>query len=408
MITIITGISVSGVAIGVAALIVVLSVMNGFFDFVRDMLVSVDPHIRIERVGPGGIEDADSLIADLESLDHVVGASAYVQGKALLMHDGGGADVNKVVIVRGIDPDAAGGEAEVVRRTRFGEFDLERRDGRPGVVLGLDLAERLGLMPPGEASGAPSRISLLSALTLERMISQLWGASSVPQRFEVRGLYDTEAVSNESTVFIHRAEAQRLFRLDGAVTSVEARLDDVDFAGRVKASMAERLRLRPDGESYEVQTWYDIQRSLYDVMALEKWAASAIMLLIIIVAAFNIVGSLTMVVIEKRRDIGVLRALGASQKDIQRIFLNEGLLIGLVGTVAGLILGLVLVYLQAQYDLVPLARAESFLIDAYPVALRVTDVVAIVVVAMALCLTASIYPAWRAANVQPAAAVQED
>ena len=117
------------------------------------------------------------------------------------MHDGGGADVNKVVIVRGIDPDAADGEAEVVRRTRFGVFDLERRDGRPGVVLGLDLAERLGLMPPGEASRAPSRISLLSALTLERMISQLWGASSVPQRFEVRGLYDAESVSDESTVF---------------------------------------------------------------------------------------------------------------------------------------------------------------------------------------------------------------
>ena len=196
--------------------------------------------------------------------------------------------------------------------------------------------------------------------------------------------------------------------MEGSVTSVEARLDDVDFAGQVKEAMEDKLRRRAGGEAYEVQTWYDIQRSLYDVMALEKWAASAIMLLIIIVAAFNIVGSLTMVVIEKRRDIGVLRALGASQGDIQRIFLNEGFLIGLVGTVAGLILGLVLVYLQAQYDLVPLARAESFLIDAYPVALRLTDVLAIVGVAMVLCLTASIYPAWRAANVQPAAAVQED
>ncbi len=405
MISIITGISVSGVAIGTAALIVVLSVMNGFFDFVRDMLVSLDPHIKIESVESGGIASPDALIAELESIDHVLGASSFVEGKALLMHGSSGADINKVVVVRGLDPDRSGGESETVLETRFGEFDLARRDGRPGVVIGLDLAERLGLMP-GQLTGEGSRVALLSAMTLERMISQIWGAATVPQHFEVRGLYDAESVSDESTVFVDVQEAQRLFRMTGAVSSVEARLDDVDAAGAVKDKMERLLASRGAAEDYRIQTWYDIQRSLYEVMTLEKWAASAILLLIIVVAAFNIVGSLTMVVIEKRRDIGVLRAMGASRKDIQRIFLNEGVLIGVFGTVVGLALGLLLVFLQAQFSLVPLARAESFLIDAYPVALRAADVVAVVAVAVALCIAASVYPAWRAARVEPATAVQ--
>lgn len=403
MISVITGVSVLGVAVGVAALIVVLSVMNGFFDFVRDMLVSVDPHIRIESVDPLGIRNPDSLIAEVSKLEHVVASSAFVQGKALLMNEGGSADVNKVVIVRGVEADSPGLSPEIIRQTRLGEFSLEREGGLPGVVVGLDLSSRLGLVP-GDGSRASSRVELLSARTLERMISQFWGAMSMPQRFEIRGVYDLDAVSDESTIFVELAEAQRLFKLGDRVTSIEARLDDVDKAASVKRALQSRL----DADVYRVSTWHDLQKSLYDVMVLEKWAASAILLLIVIVAAFNIVGSLTMVVIEKRRDVGVLRAMGVSRPDIRRIFLNEGLLIGLAGTGAGLVLGVGLVVLQGVFELVPLAQAESFLIDAYPVALRVIDIVLVSVVAMALCVGASVYPAWRASRVEPAAAIRAE
>ena len=398
----ITGISVAGVTVGVAALVVVLSVMNGFYDFVREMLVSVDPHIRVERVD-GALANPDSVIRVVTSVPHVVSASSFVEGKALLMHEGGGSDVNKVVIVRGVEADNLDPNSEVLQRTLYGAFDLERRDGRPGVVVGLDLSSRLGLAPVG-ATGEGSRVELLSAMMLERMISQIWGATTMPQRFEIRGIYDLQSVSDESTVFVDIEEARHLFRMDGGVSSVEARLDDVDRAADVKSAIERRL---PHGQ-FRVLTWYDLQRTLYDVMALEKWAASAILVLIVVVAAFNIVGSLTMVVIEKRRDVGALRAMGATKKDIRRIFVNEGILIGLVGTSVGLALGLALVGLQAGFELVPMAGAESFLIDAYPVAVRWIDIAGVAVVAMGLCVGASIYPSRRAAHVEPAAALRAE
>jgi lipoprotein-releasing system permease protein len=155
-----------------------------------------------------------------------------------------------------------------------------------------------------------------------------------------------------------------------------------------------------------VQTWYDLQRSLYDVMRLEKWGASFVLALIIVVAAFNIVGSLTMIVIEKRRDLGALQAMGASRRDIRRIFLLEGALVGVIGSGVGLVLGLGLALAQQHFGLVPLAGAEAFIIDAYPVAVRWGDVALIVVVAVGLCAAASVYPAARASAVEPAQAVR--
>jgi lipoprotein-releasing system permease protein len=163
-----------------------------------------------------------------------------------------------------------------------------------------------------------------------------------------------------------------------------------------------------DTEAFTVQTWYDLKKSLYDVMQLEKWGASAILMLIVLVAAFNIVGSLTMVVIQKRRDVGVLQAMGVSRNNIRAIFLAEGLLIGVLGTGLGLILGLGLAMLQKYFEVVPMAQAESFLIDAYPVSIHWADVALVTAIAMGLCMLASLYPAARAASIEPAQAVQMD
>jgi len=374
LISVITGISVAGVALGVAALIVVLSVMNGFYDVVRDLLVSLDPHVRIVSADERGLAQPDSLMEVALSVPHVEHASAYVEGKALLLHEGSGS-ANKVVIVRGVDPATLRGVSDVIERT--------------------------GLLSPGSEVGSGSAVALLSAPALERMLTQVFGPPPVA-RFEVRGLYQLEDTYDESHVFVSLDEARRLFRTGDRVSGVELRLDDLNHARAVKAALQERLA----PERFEVLTWYDLQKSLYDVMRLEKWGASAILALICVVAAFSIVGSLTMVVIEKRRDVGVLQAMGVSRRNVRRIFLFEGVLIGALGAGLGFVVGLSLALLQKYFALVPLLGAESFLIDAYPVSIRVFDLVVIGGVAFGLCVLAALYPAARAAAIEPAHAVQ--
>lgn len=398
LITKITGISVAGVAIGVAALIVVLSVMNGFFTFVRDMLVSLDPHVRVVSATAEGLEARDSLLVSIEGVEGVVSASAFVEGKALLSYNRDEA-FNKVVVVRGVDSERDETLGKAVAATGFGTNDLSRRDGRPGVVLGRRLGERLVLTPAGGTREA-SRVSLLSAPALERTLTRVLGPPRVAA-FEVRGLYELEAVYDESFVFVDLAEGQRMFRMGNRVNGIDVRLDDIDRAGEVQAVLRRNL----DPEQFEVLTWYDLQESLYAVMRLEKWGAMAVLALIIVVAAFNIVGSLTMIVVEKRRDIGVLRAMGVPATGIRSIFLADGLLIGLAGGGIGLVLGLGLSFLQLRYQLVPMMGSDSFLIDAYPVSIEAPDVIAIALIAIALCVLASIYPASRASRIEPARAV---
>lgn len=397
----ITGVSIAGVTLGVAALIVVLSVMNGFFDFVRDMLVSYQPHVRVVHASERGFMGEDSVLALAREHPAVRSAAPYVEGKALLLHESRG-EYNKVVIVRGVREDFAEQSEGVVEGTTFGTFDVSSRDRRPGIVLGRRLGERLLLTPPGP--GEPgSRVALMSAPAIERSFTRVLGGTPFRQ-FEVRGLFHLESVFDESHVFVSLEEADRLFRMDGAVSGVELRLTDLERADEVKNWLEGRL----ESDDLEVLTWYDLQRSLYDVMRLEKFGASLILMLIVVVAAFNIVGSLTMIVIEKRRDVGALRAMGVSRRNVRRIFLIEGLMIGLIGGGAGVILGVGLAWAQKAFELVPLADAGSFLIDAYPVAIRPVDVILIGVAALALCTLAAVYPSIRAAAIEPAAAIHMD
>ena len=402
LISVITAVSTTGVTLGVAALIVVLSVMNGFYDVVRDLLVSYDPHVRIVPANAQqNLTATDSLLAVAGTLPHVEAAAPYVEGKALLLHEGT-TNANQVVQVRGIDLSALPKKHRP--SAAFGAFAFnDSLDGPPGAVVDVGLGQRLGLTP-GRSSQSGSTIGLLSATALERTLTQLFGPPPL-QRFTVRGLYRTQqAALDGSRVFISLEAAQALFRTGTRVSGIDLRLDDLERAAQVKATLEARLGT----ERFAVETWYDARRSLYDVMRLEKWGASAILLLIVIVAAFNIVGSLTMVVIEKRRDVGVLQAMGVSPANIRRIFLLEGALIGGVGTGLGLMLGLALALLQKHFNLVPMAQAESFLIDAYPVSIHLLDVSLIAGTAFALCVLAAIYPAVRAAAIEPARAVHLD
>ena len=398
LISVVSGISVGGVALGVAALIVVLSVMNGFYDLVRDLLVSYDPHVRIEAVDGRGLTNPDSL-ADVARLEpHVVSATPFVEGKALLTSTDA-RDLNQVVVVRGIDPTSV--DASVTRAVTSGSFDVARKPTGAGIVMGAGVTARMALFP-GPTGDDGSTVALLSAPALERMIIQYPFGLPARQVFNLRGTYELDPAYDENHVFIALEEAQRLFRMSGAVSGIDLRLDNVEASERVKA----RLERVLDPDQFRVRTWYDLQPSLYAVMKLEKWAASAILILIVVVAAFNIVGALTMIVMEKRRDLGALQAMGATRKDVRRIFLLEGLLVGGLGAGLGTALGVGLSLLQKYTGIAKLAQAESFIIDAYPVAIRLWDVVLILVVTIGLCVLAAVYPAKRAATVEPAEAVR--
>ncbi len=386
LVTIISGISMAGVAVGVAALIVVLSVMNGFYDVVRDLLVSLDPHVRIVAETGGGLpeEEADQIAEQSRQFPEVLSAEPYVEGKALLVTSAP-SEVNRVVVLRGVAENATG-DGMVA-----GEFDTREQ----GMVMGFSLGQRLGLSPDAENNEA----ILFSAQGLGQMLTRIFSPPAV-RKFEVRGLYKLEETYDNTHVFIGIREAQDLFHLKNTVTGVELRLTDLETAQAVKQSLESIYpnRLR-------VQTWYDLQRSLYDVMRLEKWGASLILALICVVAAFSIVGSLMMVVVEKRRDIGVLQAMGATSRDIRQLFLVQGGMIGMIGAGTGFVVGLGVLLLQKYFQIVPLLGAESFVIEAYPVSIQMLDLVLVLGVSFSLCLVAALYPAWRAARSEPSRAV---
>jgi lipoprotein-releasing system permease protein len=401
LVSIITGISVAGITLGVAALIIVLSVMNGFYGVVRDMLVSFNPHVRIVALEDRGIPDYRELISQIRETEGIASLTPYVEGKVLLAHEGRSA-TNKVVILRGVDVDPLAKHGLLTDRVVYGETGLERRENRPGIILGQSLGTRLGLFPGGELEET-NTVSVLSAAGMERMLTRGIGFPAY-SLFSVRGLYSISSAFDENYVFVALPEAQRLFRLGDRATGIDVRLTNLEEAAQIKTQIEERL----DRSRFEVLTWYDLQRSLYEVMRLEKWGASAVLALIVLVAAFNLVGSLTMVVIEKRRDLGVLRALGVSAKGVRQIFLMEGLLVATAGSSIGLALGLGVAGLQQRYGLVKLLRSESFIIDAYPISIQPLDIVIIVAIVFVLCSLASLYPAMRAASIDPAQAVRNE
>jgi len=388
LITIMSGISVVGVALGVAALIVVLSVMNGFYDVVRDLLVSIDPHVRIvaERGGELSEEEAVGIAAQSRQIPQVLSAESYVEGKALLVTVNQ-PDANRVVIVRGVAADTMS-EGLVA-----GTFNT----GGGGMIMGFRLGQRLGLSPASN-----NQVMLFSAQGLAQMLTRVFSPPDMRQ-FNVRGLYRLEETYDNTHVFIGIKEAQELFHLGNAVSGIELRLTDLEHAGDVRQSLEEQY---PRG--LQVDTWYELQQSLYDVMQLEKWGASLILILICVVAAFNIVGSLAMVVIEKRRDIGVLQAMGATARDIRGLFLLQGGMIGLVGAGSGFVIGLGILLIQKYFEPIPILGAESFVIDAYPVSIQGMDLLLIGTVSFGLCLLAALYPAWRAARDKPGRIVAQD
>ena len=387
-INIIMLVSVVGITVGVAALIVVLSVFNGFNTVVTEVLVGFDPHIRIEAGSGDRITQPDSLLRAVQSNGEVAAAAPFISGKALLVAQ----RVHKVVLVKGVVDSTIDGVSGVKQRTVLGAFKFADEPGRGSIVLGLTLADRLGTMV-----GSP--LAILSPVGVDAMMVQLNEPIVLP--CSVVGIYDSNNKDYDAHyAFVSLETARALFQLGNEVTGIDVRLRSIEDADEVQAVLQEQL-----GEAYRVSSWYDLHKDLYSVMQIERWTAYIILCLIVGVATFNVLGSLTMGVIEKRRDIGILKSLGATSKSILRIFMVEGILVGTIGTVLGSLLGLFVCYLQIRYHLFPL-DPTVYIIPAIPVEVRWIDFIAVSGASMLLSILASLYPASRAARLTPVEAIR--
>lgn len=387
LISVLTGISIAGITLGTALLIIVLSVFNGFFDVIRGFLLSFDPDIRIEQKGVAAMAYDPALVEDILEHPEVVNLAPYIEGRAMLISS---ERDNEVVMVRGVERGSYIRITELEQSVRNGIFDLSVQNNRPGIVIGDMLVNRYGLSPGDE-------IALLSPSGMRRALTQF----SVPRvsRFSVRGSYTIQQIIDDEVVYADLAAAQRLFNMRNEVTGFDLQLQDLERAEIVKAELSRML-----GDQYIVQSWYDLQKPLYDVMYIEKWGSYFILMIIVLVAALNIVGSLTMIVIQKKKDIGVLLAMGMTPKTIKKIFISQGLQIGLIGCGIGGIVGIAISLAQKEYGLLKLT--SSFIIDAYPVMIQPLDIILVAGGSLLLCIAASWYPALRASTVQPADAVR--
>ncbi|MAO66414.1 MAG: hypothetical protein CL666_15590 [Balneola sp.] len=387
LISTLTFISITGITIGTALLIVVLSVFNGFFDVIKGFLLSHDPDVRIEAANSATFAQNEEMLAQIRALPEVRVLSPYVEGKALMALEN---TENEVVEVKGVNRDLFFQLVEIEQSITNGVFDISVKDRTPGIIIHQDLRNRTRLNLKDE-------VTLLSAAGMKNALTQI----TVPQtyRFELRGTYFLQQIAGTPKVFVDIEAAKRLFRSRNSISGIDLKLTDNEVADKVKKELSAQL-----GPDFKISTWYDLQKPLYDVMYLEKWGSFVILILIVIVAVLNIIGSLTMIVIQKQRDIGILMSMGYSKQGIKNIFRKQGLYIGLIGCGIGGVLGLLLSWAQAKFGLVKLSSA--FIIEAYPVLINPMDVVIILSASLLLCVLASWYPAHRAAQVQPADAVR--
>jgi lipoprotein-releasing system permease protein len=386
-ITVISAISVIGVTIGVAAMIIVLSVFNGFHNKVTSILIGFDPHIRIESTNGTKMENYENTLVNIKE-NGIANSSPFTLNKGMLSKK----NSNKVIFIKGVDEESIDKVSGVKNLVQLGKFDLKNDGDFGGIVLGLGLADQL-------MSYIGDTITILSPVGLEYSLTQF--VEPITKEFIVTGIYDSDNREYDSKfAFISISNAQNLFKLGNAVGGIEIRLNDINKSEDVKKILQTSL-----GDKYNVLSWYDLHLDFYSILKIERWVAFIILSLIIAVASFNILGSLTMTVIEKKRDIGILKAMGASDNTITRIFLYEGLVVGFIGMFAGSFIGAGVVLAQKYFEFYKL-DSSIYKISALPVMIDITDFIFVPLAALLLCFIASLYPARRAAKLNPVESIR--
>jgi lipoprotein-releasing system permease protein len=401
-ISLITWISVGGVAVGVMALIVVLAVMSGFEDLLKHKIVGTNAHVVVLRLDGHRLPDYGPVAERVRQASHVTAVTPFVYSQVMLS-----SRTNAMgVVIRGIDPVREQAVTDLAKNVREG--GLERLSEEvahaanveegvpsrlPGIVMGRELAKNLNTFLGDE-------------ITVVSPIGTITPAGMMPKyrRFEVVAIFDSGMFEYDTSLaFISLPIAQRFFNLGDAVTGLQVKIDDVDRAPQVAQALRREL-----GFPYWTRDWTEMNRNLFAALRVEKVTMFVILALIVLVAAFNIVSTLIMMVMEKRRDIAILKAMGATKRAIMKIFVLQGLIIGTAGTAAGAIGGVVLASSLERIREVlehvlqmSVFPKDVYYFDQLPVKLQGVDFTLITLAAIVLSFLATLYPAWNAARLDP-------
>jgi len=391
-----TFISVAGIFLGVAALIIVLAVMNGFETELRDRILGINSHIVLMQYD-GRMKDHAGVMKKLESIDGVVASTPFIYGQAMLKNKG---RVTGVVL-RGMSTETS---TDVINLGTMKEGDIGylsgegNKTGLPGVVIGKELAQNLGL-------GLFDTVEIL----LPMGIPTPMGVVPKIKEFGVVGIFDSGSYEYDSTlVFLSLENCKKFLNMKDEVTGIEIKVDDIYGAGVIAKTIEQKL-----GYPYWARSWMEMNKNLFSALKLEKRVMFIILSLIVLVAAFNIITTLIMTVMEKARDIAILKSMGATARGIMKIFMIEGMVIGAIGTALGCITGITVAlnlerisrFVEDLFGFKILPK-DVYYLSELPSQVNYGDVAAIALVAMLICFLAAIYPSWRASRLDPAEALR--
>ncbi|MBT3257699.1 MAG: lipoprotein-releasing ABC transporter permease subunit [Deltaproteobacteria bacterium] len=381
-ISVITIISVLGVMVGVMALVVVLSVMNGFRSDLMSKILGVNSHVLVLNLS-GTFNGYQEVAEKVEKMDGVVAITPFVYTQVMLNNSG---RVSGAVL-RGVDPKSAARVVSFDKMIKEGSLSSlsEAENGIPSIIIGSELAKQIGA----------STGSLVTVISPEGKLTPL-GRTPNTKRFKVTAIFDSGMYEYDaSMVYISLGEAQRFLALGDSVTGLELKVKEVYQSDIIARKIQKSL-----GYPYWTKDWKLMNRSLFSALKLEKLTMFVILTMIVLVGALNIISTLVMVVMEKTRDVAILRAMGASARSIMSIFMLQGILVGVIGTIAGLSSGLGLCYLLSRYKFINLP-SDVYYISKLPVQVSVSDVSIVAAAAVVISFLATLYPAWYASRLNP-------
>lgn len=388
-ISLITVLSIAGVAVGVMALVVVIAVMSGAESDFKRRILGFQSHISVYN-RDGRFADYKTVRASIAEKKDVIAVSPYISSQVLLRTAYGVSGAS----LRGIDPgvkvkviEGYGVEKlkETLKKRKIGDSEAEI----PSIILGADLAMNIGV----------SEGDVLYLISPKGMISPVGQIPSM-RKFVVSGTFKSGMYEYDAFfAYMDIHEAQRMLRMDGSVSGLDVWVHDLYHAERIKKEILDKM-----GPGYWAQDWMQINSSLFSALALEKSAMFVILILIVLVAAFNIASTLIMMVMEKTKDIAILKTMGATKESIRKIFVYQGIVIGMIGTSLGLGLGLVLCFILKHWKIIKLPSVYAF--STLPVQLEIQDVLIIAVSAMVICFLSTLYPAYQAADIDPVEAIR--